>query len=217
MIEAKNITKSFAGKIVLDNVSAKFEAGTITALIGPSGSGKSTLLRALSGLEMPEAGEVSEIPYPELTIVFQQLFLWPHLTIRENIELPLKGKKADEIIAQLKIAEFVDRYPNEVSLGQRQLGAFARAIALKPKYLLLDEITSALDVEYIKLVLNIIRDLKKQGVCIIMVSHLLTFVKTGAEQVIFMEKGRVVEQGSPEIMANPHTARLKEFLSDLMI
>jgi ABC-type polar amino acid transport system ATPase subunit len=213
MIEAKNITKKFGSKFALEDVSCQFKPATINAIIGPSGSGKSTLLRALSGLEPPESGEVTKISHPELTIVFQQLFLWPHLTIRQNIELPLRGEKADEIISKLKITEFADRYPNEVSLGQRQLGALARAIALKPKYLMLDEVTSALDVEYIKLVLELLKELKSQGVCIIMVSHLLPFVRNASEQVIFMEGGKIIESGSPDIMQLPQSNRLKEFLS----
>jgi ABC-type polar amino acid transport system ATPase subunit len=213
MIEAKNIIKKFGNKIALDNISAKFAAGTINAIIGPRGSGKSTLLRALAGLEPPESGAVTKITYPEITIVFQQLFLWPHLTIRQNIELPLKGAKEDGIITKLKITEFANRYPNEVSLGQRQLAALARGIALKPKYLLLDEVTSALDVEYVKLVLELLKELKSQGICIIIASHLLTFVKSAAEQVIFMENGKIIESGSPQIMQSPKSQRLKEFLS----
>ena len=158
MLVAKNISKSYRGTEILKGVDIKVEHGKITSLIGPSGSGKTTLLRVLSMLDLPESGSVflnderyefplkeNKIikPWPRISVVFQQLFLWPHLTLRQNILLPLKGnvdnKHLAELIKLLKMEEFIDRYPNQASLGQRQRVALARALALKPKYLLLDE------------------------------------------------------------------------------
>jgi len=162
MLRAKNITKFYGKHLVLDDVSLELAPGTITTIVGPSGSGKSTLLKALSLLESPDSGSVSlngtiyefapgqknriTPPWPEITVVFQQLFLWPHMTLRQNIALPLKkfGKKkaldtVNLLIDQLDMKNFADRYPNEVSIGQRQLAAIARAFALQPRFLLLDE------------------------------------------------------------------------------
>lgn len=239
MLSARNICKRFGTLDVLWDVSLDLEPGTITTLIGPSGSGKSTLLRALSLLEPPDAGSLSvdahdftfptkdpyslSMPWPALTVVFQQLFLWPHLTLRQNIELPLRclddesaSERASEAISEINIAGFVDRYPNEASLGQRQLSAIARALALRPRYLLLDEITSALDVEHVARVLQLIQRRREQGVAILIITHYIGFARRSADQVLFLEQARIVERGRAEILDNPATERLKGFLSLLL-
>ena len=164
MITTKNITKKFGEATVLDKVSVNIKPGKITTLIGPSGSGKTTLLRAISLIDVPNSGDITidgtkydfplsdELmpPWPKLSVVFQQLFLWPHLTLRQNILLPL-GEQTDQeylkkLIGLFGMTDFIDHYPNQASVGQKQRAAFARALILKPKYLFLDEITSALDV-----------------------------------------------------------------------
>ncbi len=235
MLKAQAISKSYDGCAMLDEVSADFAPGTITALIGPNGCGKSTLLRALSLLDPPDSGAVvidgvqhsfprvngKEIvsPWPRLTMVFQQLFLWPHLTIRQNIALPLElltgiaDGKIDSLIDLLDMGEYVDRYPNQVSLGQRQRAAIARALALEPKYLLLDEITSALDVEQISTILEQLKALRDSGMCIVLVTHLIGFAKNAADQVIFVRNGRVEESGTPGILTCPKSDSLRRFLS----
>ncbi|MEI6702398.1 MAG: ATP-binding cassette domain-containing protein, partial [Deltaproteobacteria bacterium] len=165
MLKGIAIHKSFGIKEILHGIDIQIEPGTITTIIGPSGCGKSTLLRCLALLDPPTTGEVvvddlsitfprdTPVPtdqvWPRLTVVFQQLFLWPHITIRQNILLPLRSRRvtnpedrAETLLNDFGITEFADRHPNEVSLGQRQLGAIARALALDPRYLLLDEITS---------------------------------------------------------------------------
>jgi polar amino acid transport system ATP-binding protein len=236
MLTGRDINKSFGGKVVLAGVDISIAPGQITALIGPSGSGKSTFLRALSLLDPPDKGSISvdnmtyafpnkngsgiQPPWPKLTIVFQQLFLWPHLTIRQNITLPVEntnGTKRNETVEELielfDMNEFVNRYPNEVSLGQRQRAAIARALALEPKYLLLDEITSALDVEHVSKMLNHLKSLRERGTGILLITHLIGFAKRAADQILFMSDGMIVEAGGPEILSSPKSKRLAGFLS----
>ena len=167
MLTAKNITKKREANTILESVSLEIKPGTITSIIGPSGAGKTPLLNVLSFSSLPEKGEIliddknfvfpcvdELVPQPtsSVAMVFQQLFLWPHLTLRENITLSKKMSEAEieELISAFDMGVFIDRYPNQTSLGQRQRAALARAIALKPRYLLLDEVTSALDIEQVE-------------------------------------------------------------------
>ncbi len=236
MLTGENIHKSYGGREILTGITITVAPGQITAVLGPSGAGKSTLLRTLSLLDLPDAGRVvvddvtytfprkngNQIapPWPKLTVVFQQLFLWPHLTIRRNILLPLEklgnGRKNGEVsalIERFELEDLVDRYPNEVSLGQRQRAALVRALALEPKYLLLDEITSALDVEHVSKILEHLQTLKEQGTGILLVTHLIGFAKHSADQVVFMENGSILEAGGPDLLTEPSNGRLRKFLS----
>lgn len=236
MLTAQGICKAFSKRDVLHDVNISLKPGEITAVIGPSGAGKSTLLRSLSLLDPPDAGTVTVddvrysfpaqrqnglvFPWPKLTVVFQQLFLWPHLTLRQNIFLPLETCKnalseteITEILEFFELLDIVDRYPNQVSLGQRQRAALIRALALKPKYLLLDEITSALDVEHIGKVLQHLKNLRESGTSILLVTHLIGFAKSAADQVVFMENGRVLESGSNALLEKSTNERLARFLS----
>lgn len=234
MLVGRDIEKTYGAKRVLRGVDVSVAPGQIAALIGPSGSGKSTLLRALALLDPPDRGDITvdaqgysfprkngfTPPWPALTIVFQQLFLWPHLTIRQNISLPRGNGTAHdgdlsvrELFDLMEIEEFADRYPNQVSLGQRQRAAIARALALRPKYLLLDEITSALDVEHVSKLLNHLKTLRERGTGILLITHLIGFAKRAADQIIFMENGAVVEAGGAEILSAPESKRLSKFLS----
>lgn len=237
MLRASNLSKSFGRNVVLSNVSLELAPGTITTLIGPSGSGKSTLLRALALLDPPDVGTVvigdstysfsnrkpviAPVPWPLVTLVFQQLFLWPHLTLRRNISLPLQKRFSqreistvvDTLIVELGMEGFVDRHPNEVSIGQRQLCAIARALALEPKYLLLDEITSALDVEYVSKILRHLKSHRDNGIAILLVTHAISFAKDSASQVLFMEHGSILESGTAAVLSDPQTDRLQDFLS----
>lgn len=235
MLRCSNIAMRYGDSRVLHDVSFSVEPGRMTAIIGPSGAGKSTILRILACLEAPDSGTI-EIdgeehhypladdvamprPWPKVTAVFQQLFLWPHMTLRENISLPLRLRKCSDattrietLIARFDMAEFVDRYPNEVSGGQRQRAAIARALALKPAYLLLDEITSALDVEQAASIIEHLDDLKDEGIGILMVTHYLGFLQRSAEHIVFMEDGTVAEAGGREILSSPHSKGLQRFL-----
>ena len=236
MLIGENIRQSYAGHEILNGINLSVAPGQITAVLGPSGAGKSTLLRTLSLLDLPDSGRVivddatytfpqkskNQVigPWPKLTVVFQQLFLWPHLTLRQNILLPLEKLNPDRmngevtaLIERFELEDLVDRYPNEVSLGQRQKVALVRALVLKPKYLLLDEITSALDVEHVSKVLEHLQTLKAQGTGILLVTHLIGFAKNSADQVVFMENGSILEAGGPKLLTSPSNGRLAKFLS----
>lgn len=236
MLEGKHISKSFDETEVLHDVDITVEPGKITVLIGPSGSGKSTLLRALALLDPPDSGTVSidettytfplkedeEItpPWPHVTAVFQQLFLWPHMTLRRNITLPVSdgrkiqhNDKLDELIELFDMADFIDRYPNEASIGQRQRVALARALVLNPSYILLDEITSALDVEQISKILTYLQALRDKGIGILIITHLINFARRAADHVVFLDEGYALQVGGPEVLDSPKSKRLKQFLS----
>ena len=240
MLIGENISKAFGKREVLRDVSVAVPSGQITAVIGPSGGGKSTLIRALSLLDPPDVGTVTldqhvyvfphgkrdkgpKPPWPQLTVVFQQLFLWPHLSIWSNITLPLLDRRANQGMSDgeirkltdyFELSGLVDRFPNQVSLGQRQRAALVRALALKPRYLLLDEITSALDVEHISKVLEYLQLIRDQGTGILLVTHLIGFARSAAGQIVFMENGKVLARGTPqELLVSPSNNRLARFLS----
>ena len=233
MLYATNITKEIDGREILKDVSLSLESGEIVSVIGPSGAGKTTFLRAISLIDFPNSGSLKiddenyqfpitqtesvRLPYPNLTVVFQQLFIWPHLTIRQNLTLPLKGnidkKHFEEMVGLFQMSPFLDRYPNEVSIGQRQRAALVRALLLKPNYLLLDEVTSALDIEQSHIILSHLKQIAERGVGIVFVSHALHLASKISNKVIFLEDGKIVEEGTGEILINPKTERLKRFIN----
>lgn len=237
MLTAKNITKKFNDVIALSDISLEIKPGTITSIIGPSGSGKTTLLRTLAMLEFADQGEIliddakylfplenlgDKKPWPNVTIVFQALFIWPHLTLRENILLPLAENISDKDIEYLNqlidlfsMKDFIDRHPNEVSLGQKQRAAIVRALILRPKYLLLDEITSSLDVEQVGIILSHLDTIKNQGVGIVIVTHLINFARTVSDTIIFLEQGKIVESGGKDVLLAPKNDRVKSFIKML--
>ncbi len=237
MLSVRNLTFGYGTeRPVFAGVDLDIAPRSITVLIGPSGTGKTTLLRCLALLEKPQTGLIQlddqayaypwpadrtfVPPWPHLTAVFQQLFLWPHLTLRENVLLPvrLKGtahadEELDELVQAFDLGSFIDRYPNEASLGQRQRVALARALMLKPRYILLDEITSALDVEQVANILAYLKELRSRDIGIFLITHLLSFARHAADQVLFMADGSIVERGTSEILRAPQTERLGAFLS----
>jgi polar amino acid transport system ATP-binding protein len=236
VLTGTNLCKSYDGLQVLNVDRVVVEPGKITTLIGPSGSGKTSLLRALALLDPPDSGAVTidELtyrfphieetepvpPWPRVTLVFQQLFLWPHLTLRQNITLPLRlrerredGHLLDELIEQFEMGGFIDRYPNRTSLGQRQRAALARALVLQPRYILLDEITSSLDVEQIAVILNHLLALRGRGIGILLVTHLIGFARRAADHVVFLDRGAVLEADGPALLDSPRHERVRQFLS----
>lgn len=237
MITVKNLKKKFGNKVVLKGIDLNVEKGECVVIIGPSGCGKSTLLRCINGIEKLTSGKVifegKDINSKHVDInkirekmgmVFQQFNLFPHLTVTENIILaPVKLKimtkedaikKAVELLELIDLKDKKDMYPSQLSGGQKQRIAIARALIMNPDVMLFDEPTSALDPEMVDEVSNLMKDLAKKGMTMIVVTHEMSFVKECASRVIFMEDGNLVEEGSvKDIFENPKSDRLKEFLS----
>lgn len=234
MLSAKNIAKSFDDREIIKDISLDIAPGTITCLIGPSGTGKTTLLRALSLLDYPDTGTIAvdetayvfplskkekiAPPWPQVTTVFQSLFLWPHLSLRENIMLPARNhnenaeKDIEGLINFFEMAHFIDRYPNQTSVGQRQRAALARALILNPRYILLDEITSALDVEQTAKILEKLTHLRERGIGVLLITHALSFARKASDKIIFMADGTIAEQGNHTILEKPSSERLADFI-----
>jgi polar amino acid transport system ATP-binding protein len=235
------ISAGYAKVDVLKDVNLSIDKGEIAALIGPSGSGKSTLLRTLMGLLRPHSGAVhldgQSIDYgsraslrqarDRFAIVFQQYNLFANMTALRNVTIaPDIVKKRDrkdvealagELLAKVGLGNKLNAYPDELSGGQQQRVAIARALALKPDILLLDEVTSALDPELVTEVLDTIRLLADEGMTMLIVSHEMAFVREVASRVVFMDKGSVVETGSPEqLFDNPQTGRLRDFTAKIL-
>ena len=239
MLTAADLTKRYGPAMALEEVSLSVRPGELTVVLGPSGSGKTTLLRCLSLLELPQSGrlEVDGITYsfpwtggdrrlyPKVGAVFQNLALWPHLTLRENILLPLQLLKLEathlphvtRLMEVLGMAPFVDRLPHRASGGERQRAALVRALALRPSYLLLDEITSALDVEQVAVVLQELQRLKREGMGILLITHLIHFARQAAEKFVFISEGRVLESGVIGALDEARHPRLQWFLSQARV
>jgi polar amino acid transport system ATP-binding protein len=234
---AKNIVKRFGDRNVLAGVDLEVYPGQIVALLGSSGSGKSTLLRCLNLIEQIDDGQIwlerDEISKPEVNqdavraqigLVFQAYNLFSHMTILENITLALiqvqKKSKTESVeiamrwLSRIGLADKANEYPDKLSGGQQQRTAIARAVALNPKLLLLDEVTSALDPELVGEVLGLIRELKAGGTTIVMATHELNFARELADWVVFLDQGKIIEEAEPEqFFSSPQQSRTKEFLS----
>lgn len=231
MYEVKKLVKKFDKVKVLKEIDLDIKEGEKIVIIGPSGSGKSTLLRCLGRLESPTSGkiyfdnkDITKIHNThEIGMVFQSFNLFENLTVLENITLaPIKTKllnkkeaikKAREYLKQIKLEDKENNYPADLSGGQKQRVAIIRALMTNPKVILFDEPTSALDREMIEEVLNLMEDVAKEGITMIVVTHELNFASNFATKIIFMDEGKILESGSPkELFNNPKTERLKEFL-----
>ena len=237
MITIKDLHKSYGNLEVLKGIDCKVEKGECVVVIGPSGSGKSTFLRCINKLETATSGSILfeniEIMDPKVKInkireqigmVFQHFNLFPHKTILENITLApikLKGiskseadKIAMELLKRVGLEDKAKNYPAQLSGGQKQRVAIARTLAMSPKVVLFDEPTSALDPEMVGEVLDVMKELVKEGMTMVVVTHEMGFAKEVADRVIFMDKGNIVEEGSPEdIFNNPKNQRVKDFLN----
>lgn len=240
MIDAKNVKKSFGKNLVLKNISLSVKTKEVVVIMGASGSGKSTFLRCLNGLEKVDSGEIFindvEITHNktnlnmvrrEVGMVFQHFNLFAHLTTIENIIIgPIKvlGKSraeaqniSIELLKKVGLEEKKNHYPDELSGGQQQRVAIARALAMNPIVMLFDEPTSALDPEMVGEVLNVMKNLAKEGMTMIVVTHEMGFAREVGDRVIFMDDGQIVEEGSPqEIFTNPKQERTKLFISKIL-
>jgi ABC-type polar amino acid transport system ATPase subunit len=240
MVEIRHVSKQFTGVEAVQDVSLSLEKGKVMVIIGPSGSGKSTLLRCINQLEEQTAGEIYidgekvtrsqkqvNALRSEIGMVFQHFNLYPHLTVLENITLAqriVKGRSKQEArenaLAQLHrvgIAEKAGSFPSELSGGQQQRVAIARALAMNPKLMLFDEPTSALDPEMIKEVLDVMLELAQAGITMIVVTHEMGFARAAADMVVFMDKGQVVEIGTPaEFFSQPKEERSRQFLAQIL-
>ena len=240
MIDVKNLSKSFGDHLVLDDISEHIYPGDKVVIIGPSGSGKSTFLRSLNLLEEPSAGSIVfdgvEITSPKTDIdkvrrqmgmVFQHFNLFPNMTIKKNITLaPVRtglmtqaqaDEKAMQLLRRVGLEEKADAYPNQLSGGQKQRIAIVRALAMNPKVMLFDEPTSALDPEMVGEVLAVMKELAADGMTMVVVTHEMGFAREVGNRILFMDGGKIVEQGTPDAVFNhPQNPRLRDFLSKVL-
>lgn len=240
MIEVKDLVKYFDKNLVLNGINQTISKGEKIVIIGPSGSGKSTFLRCLNMLETPTSGEIEfegiNLTDPKtdldkvrqkMGMVFQHFNLFPHLTVLENITLApvtlkLKTKEeaektARQLLERIGLPDKADAYPSKISGGQKQRIAIVRALAMNPDVMLFDEPTSALDPEMVGEVLQVIKELAKEGMTMVVVTHEMGFAREVADRVIFMDEGKIYEEGTPEeIFDNPQTPRLQQFLNSVL-
>ena len=240
LIEVQNLKKTFGNHTVLDGISTEIHKGDVVAIIGPSGCGKSTFLRTMNLLEVPTDGkilfegiditdrsvDVNRIRQ-KIGMVFQQFNLFPNMTVQENIMLaPVQNglmtrgeaeEKSNLLLGQVGLADKKDTYPDKLSGGQKQRIAIARALAMNPDVMLFDEPTSALDPEMVGEVLQLMRELAKQGMTMVVVTHEMGFAREVANRVMFINDGVIQEENTPqEIFEHPQSPRLQEFLSKVL-
>jgi ABC-type polar amino acid transport system ATPase subunit len=240
MIDVRDVRKSFGSLEVLRGVTMHVDHGEVVVVLGPSGSGKSTLLRCVNRLEMVDSGDVlvdgrsvsdGKLDVNglrrEIGVVFQSFNLFPHLTAIENLMLaPMKVRKLDRraaderarrLLEKVGIPEKADARPAQLSGGQQQRVAIARALCMEPKIMLFDEPTSALDPEMIKEVLDVMKDLARDGMTMMVVSHEMGFAREVANRIVFMDRGEIVEEGPPrEFFGTPKEERTRRFLSKIL-
>ena len=242
LIQVENLQKYYKGGEIkaLDGVNADIRRGKVVVVIGPSGSGKSTFLRCLNLLEIPTGGTIrldgTDITDPKndinlyrqrMGMVFQHFNLFPHMTILKNMTLaPVKllhrsqaeaEKKAMDLLTRVGLADRANSYPSQLSGGQKQRVAIVRALAMEPEVMLFDEPTSALDPEMVGEVLDVMKELANEGMTMVVVTHEMGFAREVGSRVLFMDAGRIAEQGSPEdIFSHPQSARLQDFLRKVL-
>ncbi len=240
MINITNLHKNFGDLEVLKNISTEIKKGEIISIIGPSGSGKSTFLRCINKLEEPSSGhiyidgmdlmdkntDINKIR-ERVGMVFQHFNLFPHMTVLDNLTLsPITVKKESKeeaekyafyLLEKVGLSDKASSYPSQLSGGQKQRIAIARALAMKPDVILFDEPTSALDPEMIKEVLDVMRDLAKEGMTMLIVTHEMGFARNVANRILFMDNGEIIEDCSPkEFFENPTNERIKDFLNKVL-
>jgi polar amino acid transport system ATP-binding protein len=239
-VELRNVVKSFGSNEVLHKVSLTIERGEVVVVCGPSGSGKSTLLRCINGLEKVQSGEVIvdgellsrsssklERLNPSVGMVFQSFNLFPQMTVLQNLILAptlVRGipraaaaELAQKLLARVGIEQKADDFPDMLSGGQQQRAAIARALCMEPKAMLFDEPTSALDPEMIAEVLDVMRDLAREGMTMVVVTHEMGFAREVADRIVFMDEGQIVEDSDPEaFFSNPKEERTRRFISKIL-
>lgn len=238
MLCGEGLSKKYNDTWVLREASIVVGSGGVTVLLGQSGSGKSTLLRLLSLVDEPFSGSIRLGDYqiypavsrgavaplwPDVTVVFQQFALWPHVTLSQNILLPskLRSRSVSQfrvLCEELGIQDLLSRYPSQVSVGQRQRVALARAILLRPRFLLLDEVTSAQDVQHVALILDVLRSAVSDGLGLLVVTHHLGFARqilsmVQEPRVVFLESGSVAESGGADLLVTPKSGALQRYLT----
>ena len=240
MINITNLYKNFGDLEVLKNISTEIKKGEIISIIGPSGSGKSTFLRCINKLEEPSSGHIyidgmdlmdknTDIDKvrERVGMVFQHFNLFPNMTVLDNLTLsPIMVKKESKeeaekyalsLLEKVGLSDKANSYPTQLSGGQKQRIAIARALAMKPEVILFDEPTSALDPEMIKEVLDVMRDLAKEGMTMLIVTHEMGFARNVGNRILFMDKGEIIEDCSPkEFFENPTNERIKDFLNKVL-
>ena len=239
MIDIENLHKSFGDAHILKGIDLHIKEKEVVVIIGPSGSGKSTLLRCINYLERPTSGTVSvdgiilgseaniNDVRKEVGMVFQRFNLFPHMTVLANIMLaPMKVRqvpkeeaeeRARKLLARVGLADKAESYPKQLSGGQQQRVAIARALAMKPKVMLFDEPTSALDPEMVGEVLDVMKSLATEGMTMVIVTHEMGFAREVGDRVLFVDDGRILEQGTPEaVFEHPQEERTKNFLSKVL-
>jgi len=236
MVRVSNLQKHFGSVTVLRGISFDLLRGQVLVLIGPSGSGKTTLLRCLARLEAPDSGEIwvdgtrfdgRVSRRQDVGMVFQQFNLFPHLSVLDNITLAPRlvrrmrrdaaAAEARELLRRVHLLEKADAFPSQLSGGQQQRVAIARSLAMQPKLMLFDEVTSALDRELVMEVLQVMKELAEDGMTMVVVTHELWFARNVANRIFFLDHGLVVEEGPPEkIFSAPEEERTRRFLGDLL-
>jgi ABC-type polar amino acid transport system ATPase subunit len=240
LVELERVRKAFGDNLVLDDIDLAIDRGEAVVVAGPSGSGKSTMLRCINGLETIDAGHIRFDGHSvdeagreihrlrsEIGMVFQQFNLFPHKTVRQNVVLaPVEVKgvprreadaRAERLLERVGIPEKADDYPADLSGGQQQRVAIARALAMDPKLMLFDEPTSALDPEMIREVLDVMRDLASDGMTMIVVTHEMGFAREVCSRIVFIDEGRIVEQGPPdEFFTAARSERAREFVDKII-
>jgi len=240
LVELEQVRKSFGANVVLDGIDLAIDRGEVVVIAGPSGSGKSTMLRCINGLEPIDSGDVRfdgqsvaragkriNRLRAEIGMVFQQFNLFAHKTVLENVMLApvdVKGvskaearERAERLLERVGIAEKAQAYPADLSGGQQQRVAIARALAMEPKLMLFDEPTSALDPEMIREVLDVMRDLAREGMTMAVVTHEMGFARQVGDRIVFIDGGQIVEQGPPdEFFANARSERARDFVDKII-
>jgi len=240
LLRVEHLSKSFGSNLVLDDISEQIRTGEKVCIIGPSGSGKSTFLRCMNLLERPTKGDVffdgqkiTDLSVDvnkvreQMGMVFQHFNLFPNKTVRQNITLaPVRtghmtqqeaDAEADKLLARVNLSEKAEDYPSSLSGGQKQRIAIVRAMAMHPKMMLFDEPTSALDPEMVGEVLNVMKELASEGMTMAVVTHEMGFAREVADRVLFVDEGKIMEQGTPdELFGHPKNRRLQDFLSKVL-